>query len=74
MPLVFDNTNDYNQIKKDNKLDVVNLTSLAPNQPVTAFVTNSEGQRIELKLNHSLTAEQIGWFKAGSAMNAANSN
>ncbi|MCA9841935.1 MAG: aconitate hydratase [Cyanobacteria bacterium HKST-UBA03] len=74
LPLVFSQSGDYSLIKKGDALDVVDLANLVPGKPVTAYVVNHQGERTELKLNHSLTAEQIGWFKAGSAMNAANQN
>jgi aconitate hydratase len=39
---------------------------------MTMMVHHADGSTSEVTLNHSLTAEQIGWFKAGSAINAAN--
>jgi aconitate hydratase len=73
LPLTFSNPADYEQIAKHDNVDLVGLSNLAPGQPVVAHVHQaSTGQTIELKLNHSMNAEQIAWFKAGSAMNAAN--
>jgi len=72
LPLTFAVATDYAQIDKDDTLDLVGLASLAPGKPVTARVHKANGQVVELALNHSMTAEQIGWFRAGSALNAVN--
>lgn len=72
LPLTFIKPEDYNQIQKGDKLTLSNLKNLAPAQPVQATVTRSDGTHITVPLGHSLNAEQIQWFQAGSAMNAVN--
>lgn len=72
LPLTFSDMHDYNKITKGDRMDVLSLKALRPGQPVLAQVHKPDGSSLELALNHSLTAEQIEWFKAGSAMNAAN--
>jgi aconitate hydratase len=72
LPLTFSNKADYDQIAKGDMVETVGLKNLATNQPVSIKVTKPDGKTVELSLNHSLTTEQVGWFKAGSAMNAVN--
>ena len=38
-------------------------------QPVRCRIIHSDGTTEEIMLNHSFNELQIGWFKAGSALN-----
>ena len=69
LPLTFSNPADYDRVHKDDRISLVGLSDLAPGRPVRALVKGREGE-FELSLNHSLNAEQIAWFRAGSAMNS----
>jgi len=42
---------------------------MAPGRPVACRLTHSDGTAEELALRHSFTAEQLAWFRAGSALN-----
>jgi aconitate hydratase len=72
LALTFANRVDYDQIAKGDSISIKGLAGLAPQQPLLAMVTKADGSTITLTLNHSFSAEQVAWFKAGSAMNAAN--
>jgi aconitate hydratase len=72
LALTFANRVDYDQVAKGDTISIKGLAQLAPEQPVLASVTKADGSTITLTLNHSFSAEQVAWFKAGSAMNAAN--
>lgn len=39
-------------------------------QPVECRIKHSNGQTETIQLNQTLNEPQIGWFKAGSALNA----
>lgn len=69
LPLTFSSSADYDKVNKDDTITLKDLASLERGKPVTAVINNS----VEIQLNHSLTEEQIKWFKAGSAMNAVQS-
>jgi aconitate hydratase len=43
---------------------------MAPGKPVTCLLRHADGTTEELPLAHSYTADQLGWFRAGSALNA----
>lgn len=38
-------------------------------QPVKAEIKHKDGKVDTITLNHTLNEQQIGWFKAGSALN-----
>jgi len=50
----------------------VGLNSLAPSKPVQVTLHKPDGTEVTIQANHSMTEQQIGWFKAGSALNALN--
>ena len=70
LPLTFADPKDYDLLEQNDRVSVTGLTGLAPGKPVTLDVRKPDGRTVSFKANHSLTAEQIGWFKAGSALNA----
>jgi len=72
LPLVFASKTDYEKISKGDKVTITGLNNLKAGQPVQATITKADNTSVTLDLNHSLNAEQIRWFKAGSAMNAVN--
>ncbi len=42
---------------------------MAPDQPLQVSIERPDGSRETVQVKHSYTAEQIEWFKAGSALN-----
>jgi aconitate hydratase len=73
LPLTFANPADYEKVAKGDTVTLKGLRNLKTGQPVEAVITKANGETATIQLNHSLTSDQINWFKAGSAMNAANS-
>jgi len=71
LPLTFADAKDYDKIEMNDRLSVVDLAKLAPGKPVTVIVHKPSGD-VKIQANHSMTAQQITWFKAGSALNALN--
>ena len=69
LPLTFANPADYDLFEQDDRVSVMGLSNLAPGQPVKVTVSKSHTE-VLIDANHSLTEQQIGWFKAGSALNA----
>jgi len=69
LALNFQNSKDYDKIQEDDKVSFVELSSLAPGKPVKMIVEHADGKKEEVMLKHSYNAEQIKWFKAGSALN-----
>jgi aconitate hydratase len=50
-------------------VDLLGLKKLAPGVPVTMRVRKADGSSFDVKLTHTFNAEQLEWFKAGSALN-----
>ena len=51
------------------RLSIVGLSALAPNEPLTVLVKKPDGTTVPFIANHTMSPEQIGWFRAGSALN-----
>src|SRR5690606_8392658 len=67
--LTFDDPKDYDKIQEDDILDIIGLTSFAPNKQLTLVIHHKDDSKEEVKLNHTYNEDQIEWFKAGSAIN-----
>ncbi len=70
LPLVFADPHDYDRFDETDRVSVLGLGDLAPGTPVTVVFRKPDGSTQSIKVRHSLTDEQIEWFKAGSALNA----
>jgi aconitate hydratase len=69
LPLRFTDPADYDKIRADDRLSLIDLGEIAPDQPITAIVHHADGSEDHILLEHSLNEEQVEWFKAGSALN-----
>ena len=69
LALTFANPADYDKIREDDMIDIVGLTSFAPNTPLTLVLNHSDGSSEEITVNHTYNENQIEWFKAGGALN-----
>jgi aconitate hydratase len=70
LPLTFSDPADYERIRQDDRITFEGLETLAPDLPVTARVRHADGTEERLALKHTFDADQIQWFRAGSALNA----
>lgn len=69
LPLTFANPSDYDKVREDDLVSLVGLAQLAPGRQVTCFLHHTDKTEDSIQLNHSFNAEQLEWFKAGSALN-----
>ena len=69
LPLTFADPSDYDLALEDDTVDVLGLAELAPGRDVQVVFHHKDGSASRLTARHSLNADQIGWFKAGSALN-----
>jgi len=67
--LTFANEADYDLIQVDDTFNFVDLVDFAPGKQLTLEVVHADGSSDMIKLNHTYNAQQIEWFKAGSALN-----
>ena len=69
LALTFADSADYERIGEDDRVAVRGLADLAPGRPVTVEVTTAGGAVWAFEGCHTLSGEQIEWFRAGSALN-----
>ncbi len=70
LPLTFIDPTDYEKFGQDDRVSIVGLYALEPGKTVTVRIRKPDGRVEEIQMRHSMTREQIAWFKAGSALNA----
>jgi aconitate hydratase len=68
LPLTFAEPADYDKVRETDRISLAPST-LAPGRGMTATLTHEDGSHDKVALQHTLNAEQIAWFKAGSALN-----
>jgi aconitate hydratase len=69
LTLTFSDKNDYNRIREDDKIDITGLKDFAPGNMLTVILNHSDGTKESFSAKHSYNEAQIGWFRAGSALN-----
>ncbi|MGJ1430457.1 aconitate hydratase [Sphingobacterium spiritivorum] len=72
--LTFANKEDYDKIRENDTIDIIGLTTFAPNTPLTLVLHHEDGTQEEILANHTYNEQQIGWFKAGGALNIIRQN
>ncbi len=69
LPLTFADPADYEKVQQHDRVSVLGLGDLAPGKPLTMVLEHQDGSRDEITVKHTMSDEQIAWFKAGSALN-----
>ncbi len=69
LALTFQSPADYDRVRADDRLSLVGLEEMAPDQPVECRIKHADGTGETLKLNHTFSASQLEWFRKGSALN-----
>jgi len=67
--LTFADKADYDKIQEDDTFNFLDLTEFAPGKPLKIELVHSDGSKDIILANHTYNAQQIEWFKAGSALN-----
>ncbi len=60
---------DYDKFQEDDVIDLIDLKDFTPGKPLAMRLTHTDGSQDQIQVNHSYNAQQINWFKAGSALN-----
>jgi aconitate hydratase len=69
LAITFSKETDYDLIREDDRFDFMDLTEFAPERALRIRLRHSDGSSDEISVNHTYNAQQIDWFKAGSALN-----
>jgi aconitate hydratase len=67
--ITFANEADYDLIQEDDTFNFVDLKDFAPGKQITVEVVHADGSKDTIMANHTYNAQQIEWFKEGSALN-----
>lgn len=67
--VTFDNESDYDLIQEDDTFNFIDLKDFAEGKPLTIEIVHKDGSKDEIKANHTYNAQQIEWYRAGSALN-----
>ncbi len=69
LPLTFAHPSDYDKVAEGDRISIMALKALTPGKTLAATLHHENGKDDKIELKHSLNAEQIEWFRAGSALN-----
>ena len=69
LALTFADKADYDKVQEDDTINFIDLTEFAPGKPLTIELVHTDGSKDSILANHTYNAQQIEWFKAGSALN-----
>ena len=67
--LTFVNPEEYDKIREDDTVNFLDLDQFAPARPLQLEFVHADGTKDIILANHTYNEQQIGWFKAGSALN-----
>lgn len=69
LALTFMNKDDYDKIQEHDCISIVGLDSFAPGHPLQVIVKHENRTEDMFLASHTYNEMQIGWFKAGCALN-----
>lgn len=69
LALTFADKSDYDKVRETDRIDIVGLGELTPGKQVKIILVHADGENETIFANHSYNEAQIGWFRAGSALN-----
>jgi aconitate hydratase len=67
--LTFVNKDDYDKVREDDRISVTGFRAFAPGSLFTVTLKHSDGTQESFEVEHTYNEAQIGWFRAGSALN-----
>ena len=70
LALTFADGTDYDRIREDDRISVTGLKTFAPGSRMTITLLHSDGTSESFEALHTYNEQQIGWFRAGSALNS----
>ncbi|HKJ55649.1 MAG TPA: aconitate hydratase [Nitriliruptoraceae bacterium] len=74
LPLTFSDPDDWEKVQPGDRVDITGLGDLAPGSTVTVTLHHADGSRESFPTRHTMSDEQIEWFRAGSALNVIRAN
>ena len=69
LALTFVSPEDYDKVRQDDKVSIVDFDSMAPDRHLTVQLDHADGTRETFPVAHTYNLAQIDWVRAGSALN-----
>jgi len=69
IPIIFKNKNDYDKIEANDTISTLNLKEFDSETNLKLSLNKPDGSSFIIETIHTYSKNQIGWFKAGSALN-----
>ncbi len=69
LALTFVDKDDYGKVQERDKISIIGLTDFTPGKNLKVVLHHLDGSTDEFEAAHTYNEQQIGWFKAGSALN-----
>ena len=67
--VTFVNEAEYDKIQEDDTINFIDLESFSPDKNLTIELVHADGSKEQFEVAHTYNAQQIEWFRAGSALN-----
>ncbi|MBL6649830.1 MAG: aconitate hydratase [Flavobacteriaceae bacterium] len=67
--ITFSNESDYDLIQEDDLFNFIDLELFSPGKQISIEIVHKDGSKDLIKADHTYNAQQIEWFKEGSALN-----
>ena len=72
--LTFANVADYDKVRQDDVIDIQGIDTFTEGKNLTIVLHHADGTKESFEVKHTYNAQQIEWFKAGSALNKIREN
>lgn len=69
LPLTFADPAIWEKVGEADMVSVLGLADLAPERPVACRLRRPDGTTLDFECTHTMSAEHIEWWRAGSALN-----
>ncbi len=69
LAFTFANPADYEKVRQDDTIDILGFDEMAPGKNLTVVLHHADGSEERFEVKHTYNQAQIGWVRAGSALN-----
>jgi aconitate hydratase len=69
LAFTFANPDDYEKIRQDDTVTLLGFNEMAPGKNLTIVLHHADGTEEQFEVKHTYNEAQIGWVRAGSALN-----
>ena len=69
LALTFINKDDYDKVQEHDRISILGLDDMTPGRPLSVKLSHEDGTEDMIWVAHTYNEMQIGWWRAGSALN-----